>query len=147
MTGKKGAERAEHLVAVLREWQEIERNGINDLSRITEKTGNPLVRLIMEIIRHDSIMHHRVQQFLIDSETVSAPSLSRDELGDIWDAIESHDRAEKRTIELAGELLADAWTPVQKQLLGYLLQDESKHDELLRQLTELKGAMNRITGA
>ena len=147
MTKKKGVARAENMVAILREWQEIERRGVNDMSKIMENTENSLVRLIMEIIRHDSLMHHRVQQFLIDSETVAAPTLTREDLAEIWEMIERHNRSERRTIKLARELLADAWTPIQKQLLGYLLQDESKHDALLMQLDAVKRDMSRASGA
>ena len=39
----------------------------------------------MEIIRHDSEMHHRVQQVLLDSMEKQAITLTPDELGDIWD--------------------------------------------------------------
>lgn len=147
MAKRTGAERADNMVAVLQEWQGIERKAVNDVGEIMEKTKSPLLRIIMEIIRHDSLMHHRVQQFLIDSATVSAPSVTREDLADIWGMIEEHDRTEKKTIELAKGLLDDAWTPVQKQLLDYLLKDEAKHDTLLAQLDELKKAMSRSSGA
>jgi hypothetical protein len=92
-------------------------------------------------------MHHRVQQFLIDSLTVEAPTVTREDLAEIWDRIERHDRAEKKTLELAKELLENAWTPIQKQLLDYLLKDEAKHDAMLTQLDELKKGMSRASGA
>ena len=34
---------------------------------LMERTDNLLVRQVMEIIRNDSVQHHRVQQFIIDS--------------------------------------------------------------------------------
>ena len=147
MTEKKGADRVEQMVAILRKWQEIERQAVNDMGTIMEKTQNPLIRLIMEIIRHDSLMHHRVEQFLIDSVTVAAPTLTREDVAEIWDMVEAHDQAEKKTIELAQGLLKSAWTPIQKQLLDYLLRDETKHDTLLMQLDEVKKGMSRSSGA
>lgn len=147
MTEKKGADRVEQMVAILRKWQEIERQAVNDMGTIMEKTQNPLIRLVMEIIRHDSLMHHRVQQFLIDSVTVAAASLTREDVAEIWDMVEAHDQAEKKTIELAHGLLESAWTPIQKQLLDYLLRDETKHDTLLMQLDEVKKGMSRSSGA
>ena len=143
MTGRKGPERVEHMVAVLRRWQEVERQSVSSLTEIMEKSQNPFVGLIMEIIRQDSLTHHRVQQFLIDSVTVSAPSLSREELVEVWDMIEKHDAGERQALELAKRLLDEAWTPVQKQLLSYLLKDEAKHDELLEQLGEMKKQLSR----
>jgi hypothetical protein len=147
MAVRKGPQRVEHMVAVLRQWQEVERNSVSILTEILEKSQNPLVSLLLDIIRQDSLTHHRVQQFLIESVTVSAPSLSRQELAEVWDMIEKHDAGEKQALELARKLLDEAWTPVQKQLLGYLLKDEAKHDELLAQLDQMKKEMSRSSGA
>ena len=146
MPRRKGAEKAEHMVAVLREWQGIERQAVNDMGEIMEKTASPLIRVIMEIIRHDSLMHHRIQQFLIDGITVAAPTVTREDVAEIWTMVEEHDKAEKKTIELAKGLLEDAWTPIQKQLLDYLLRDETKHDALLMQLEDVKRGMSRASG-
>ena len=99
------------MVAVLRQWQEVERKTVSILTEIMEKSQNPFVGLLMEIIRQDSLTHHRVQQFLIDSVTVSAPSLSREELAEVWDMIEKHDAGEKQALELAQRLLQRASTP------------------------------------
>ena len=146
-TKTKGPERVENMVRVLRQWQGIERQSINDMAEIVEQTKNPLIRMIMEIIRHDSLMHHRVQQFLIDSVTEKNITLSREDVGEIWEKIEAHDKVEKKTIELAKELREEAISPVHKQLLNYLLTDESKHDSLLEQLEEVKRDMTRASGA
>jgi rubrerythrin len=146
MSAVKGPERVEKMVEVLRQWQGIERQAINEMAEIQEQTRNPLIRLVMEIIRHDSLMHHRVQQFLIDSVTQGDVPLTREDLAEIWDRIEAHDKVEKNTIKLAEQLRAEAWSPVHKQLLDYLLADESKHDTLLEQLEQVKLGMSRASG-
>ena len=64
-----GPERQKFTIDVLRQWQGIERDAIETTAQIMEKTDNLLIRQIMEIIRNDSVQHHRVQQFLIDSIT------------------------------------------------------------------------------
>ena len=139
--------RVTELVETLRQWQRIERQSISDTAEIIEESKNPFIRLIMEIIRHDSLMHHRVQQFLIDTVTVEDVSLTREEVAEIWEKIEAHDRVEKKTIELAEGLKDKAWNPIHKQLLSYLIQDEKKHDGLLEQLNEVKAGMTRSSGA
>ena len=139
--------RVTELVETLRQWQRIERQSISDTAEIIEESKNPFIRLIMEIIRHDSVMHHRVQQFLIDTVTVEDVSLTREEVAEIWEKIEAHDRVEKKTIELAEGLKDKAWNPIHKQLLSYLIQDEKKHDGLLEQLNEVKAGMTRSSGA
>jgi hypothetical protein len=146
MAKLKGPERVEKMVKVLRQWQAIERDSMSAMAEIIENSQNPLVRVIMNIIRHDSLMHHQVQQFLIDSVTTEAVTVSREDAAEIWTRIEKHDKMEKKTIELAKELREEAWSPVHKQLLDYLLKDESKHDSLLEQLGELKSGMDRASG-
>lgn len=136
-----GSNRVEEMIESLREWQGIERQAIDQTADIMEKTSNPFIRVIMEIIRQDSLMHHRVQQVIIDSLTKEAVSLTPEEIGEIWDQVEEHDETEKHVVQIAEELKAKAWTPVHKQLLDYLLTDEKKHDALLEQLGELKKGM------
>jgi rubrerythrin len=101
----------------------------------------------MEIIRHDSLMHHRVQQFLIDSVTKEDVPVTREDVQEVWEKIEAHDRMEKKTIQMAEELKNKAWNPVHKQLFDYLLRDEAKHDSLLEQLNEVKSGMTKASGA
>ena len=141
-----GPERVEKMAKVLKSWQKLERKAMDDTAAIIEESDNALVRMIMSIIRHDSLMHHRVQQFLIDSITDADVPVSRDDLANIWDKIEQHDRLEKKTIAMAEELRDQAWSPVHKQLLGYLLEDEKKHDGLLEQLREIKVGMTKASG-
>jgi hypothetical protein len=102
--------------------------------------------MIMLIIQHDSLLHHQVQQFLIDSLTEKDVPLSREDLAEIWEKIEQHDQLERKTIEFAQQLRDEAWNPVHKQLLDYLLTDEQKHDTLIAQLDEVKRGMSRASG-
>jgi hypothetical protein len=141
------ANKVDNMVKVLREWQGIERQAMSFTAEISEQTESTLIRLIMEIIRHDSHMHHRVQQFLIDSVTKESTTVTREDVAAIWDSIEEHDKVEKQTIRLAEGLKKDAWTPVHKLLLEYLLRSESLHDSLLEQLGEFKADMSRASGA
>ncbi len=140
-----GPERQKFTVDVLRQWQGIERDAIETTAQIMEKTDNLLIRQIMEIIRNDSVQHHRVQQFLIDSVTKQAITLSPDELAEVWGQIEAHDELERQTIELAKQLLEQTTEPVQKILLNYLLTDEEKHDGILNELNDFKKYMAKIS--
>lgn len=146
MAKETGPERIENMVNVLRDWQALERAAMNDTAEILQDTSNPLIRAIMEIIRHDSLMHHRIQQFLIDGLTREAITVSREDVAEIWTRIEEHDKAEKKTIELATELQEKAWDPVHKVLLQYLLIDEKKHDTILEQLGQIKKGMGKASG-
>lgn len=141
----KGPEKIAHLVETLRTWQGLERHALEVTSKVIQETDNAVIREVMEIIRNDSLQHHRVQQFLIDTFTKEAVSLTPEELGRIWTAIEEHDKVEKQTIELAKKLRDELNFPVQRVLLDYLLADEEKHDKLLEHLNDVKRGMTRAT--
>jgi len=134
----KTADRPEELSAILKDWQALENATIAHTTAIIGKTGNPLIQLVMEIIRQDSVMHHRVQQVLLDSLEKQAFSLTPEELADIWDMIEKHAEMEKQTIELAEKARNNCRLFVQRHLLTYLIEDEKKHDRLLGQLEDFK---------
>ena len=139
--------KVDEMVDVLRHWQSLERKAMNDTAEIMEKTSSQLIRILMEIIRHDSLMHHRVQQFLIEEVTKETVTVTREDLAAVWDGLKAHDQAERETIRMAEELRKKAWTPVQKMLLDYLLKEESKHDGLISQLDDFKRDLGRGSGA
>jgi rubrerythrin len=134
----KGAERNERLVEALRRWQAIERQAVDHTAEMMEKTDNALVRQILEIIRNDSVQHHRVQQFIIDSLTKAPVSLKPEDLSEIWGEIEKHDEAEREVIELGKKLRDECTLFVQRSLLDYLIYDEEKHDKILGELEKFK---------
>ena len=135
-------ESQQQLASNMKKWQKIEDASISSTGQIIEKTENPLIRLVAEIIQRDSLMHHRVQQFIADSIEQKAISLSPDELTQVWNLIEKHIDIEKRTIEMAEEALAglkgQQGMIVQDYLIRYLLEDEQKHNDLLSRLNDIK---------
>lgn len=140
----KGQERTEKLLKTLKDWQGIERHAIETTTQLMEKTDNLLIRQIMEIIRNDSVQHHRVQQFIIDSLTKQPVSLSHEELAQVWEEIEAHDKVERKTIEMAKECKAECNFFVQEALLDYLIKDEEKHDQILQGLENFKKNMSKL---
>jgi len=140
----KAAEREEKMIGTLRQWQGLERKAIEETAKIMEETDNLLIRQIMEIIRNDSVQHHRVQQFIIDSMTKQALVLSREDMADIFSRLEEHDKLEKETIKIANELIEETRDPVHKLLLTYLVRDEEKHDQILMSLDELKTHLAKL---
>jgi hypothetical protein len=140
--GKK--EQQERLVEILKAWQQVEKESVAQTAEIVERTRNPVIRLVMEIIQRDSMMHHRVQQFIVDSLETEAITLTVDDLAEVWSAIEAHIEAERKTGELiagAKATLHGTQNPVQQMLLAYLGHDEKKHDLLLDALDLVKRGM------
>ena len=144
MAKEKGQDRTEKLLKTLRDWQGIERNAIETCTKIMEKTDNLLIRQFMEIIRNDSVQHHRVQQFIIDTLTKQPVKLSHEDLAQIWDEITAHDKVERKTIEMAKQCKEECQFFVQRSLLEYLIADEEKHDLILTELDKFKKDMARL---
>ena len=135
------------LVSNMRKWQKIEDASVVSTGQMIEKTENPLLRLVMEIIQRDSQMHYRVQEFIADSIEHKAVSLTPDELVAVWGMIENHINLEKKTVEIAeqsiGSLKGQQGMIVQQYLLNYLLEDERKHNDLLKNLEDIKKGIYR----
>ncbi len=119
----KTKEKQEKLVETLRAWQHVENQSVAQTADIIDKTRNPVIRLVMEIIQRDSAMHHRVQDFIIGTLEKEAVDVTPDDLAKVWGAIEAHIAAEKKTEELiaaARRSLAGTRNVVQQYFLSYL---------------------------
>jgi hypothetical protein len=137
-------ESQQKLVEILKAWQHVENQSVTQSAAIIDRTSNPVIRLVMEIVQRDSAMHFRVQQFIIDSIESRAVSLTVEDLEKVWGAIEAHVEAERQTEELIAEAkkaLAGTKDVVQQYLLSYLGHDEKKHDRLLEDLALIKRGM------
>ena len=137
-------ETQEQIIDNMRRWQKIENSSVASTGNVIERTDNPIIRLVMEIIQRDSQMHYRIQDMIAHSLESGTISLSPDELADIWDMIEKHIKLEEKTIELANEAkeaLKGKKMVVQEYLIDYLLIDEQKHNEILETLETIKKGM------
>jgi uncharacterized tellurite resistance protein B-like protein len=132
------ARQLEKLKTVLRKWLVIEDESIHQAGVVLDRTKNPVIRLVMEILRQDSVMHKKVQQAILDSLEKEAFSLQPEELAGVWEMIEKHDEAEKEAVRLAEEARKSCPLVIQQQLLSYLIEDEKKHDRLLGNLEGFK---------
>jgi len=134
----------EQIVQNMKKWQKIENASVAQMSAIIERTQNPVIQIVMEIIQSDSQMHHRVQQMILDSFEREAIVLTPEDLGQIWDLVEKHIAMEEETVQLAEKSLAalkGKKMVVQEYLLNYLKTDENKHDRLLESLEKIKSGM------
>ena len=136
----------ENLVKTLKKWQKIEDESVKSTSAIIAKTKNPIVRQIMEIIKQDSAMHKKVQQVIIDSFEKEAINLDPEELSGIWGMIEKHIELEKETVRLAEESRKNSNSFIVRYLLGYLMTDEQKHNDILQQMEDIKRGMYPYAG-
>jgi hypothetical protein len=136
------------IAADMKKWQKVEDATVATTGMIIEKTDNPVVHLVMEIIQRDSQMHYRIQEWIADSLETKTVTLTFEELDRIWSLIEKHIELEKKTVALAQESLnaiQGKKMVIQEYLLNYLAEDEKKHANLLAHLEGIKKGM-RATG-
>ena len=134
----------QEIISNMKRWQKVEFSSLASTGQIIEKTDNPVVRLVMEIIQRDSQMHYRIQEWIADSLEFKTVSLSPDELGKVWEMVERHIELEKKALEMAHqslEALKGKRMVIQEYLLEYLAEDEEKHNNLLRHLEIIKKGM------
>jgi len=129
----------------IKEWQRLEDATIRFSEELLKKTNNKLIKMTMEMIKHDSQKHKEMQQMLIDSVTKEPFILSPDDLGKLGAGLNAHLEAEARSIELGEEALRNSELFVTKYVLSYLIADEQKHHALLNKLEELKKATVFVT--
>jgi hypothetical protein len=63
-TRRKTKNLQEEIVSNMRRWQDVEEASVASTTRIMRKADNPVLRLIMEIIKRDSQMHHKARESL-----------------------------------------------------------------------------------
>ncbi len=139
------AESSKEFLKVIKEWQKLEDETIRFSDEMLKKTRNKLIKLTMEMIKHDSQKHKAMQQMLIDSIEKEPFILSPDELNALGNGLNKHLAAEARSLELADEALLNSEMFVTRYVLSYLIADEQKHHNLLGKLNELKRATVFVT--
>ncbi len=134
----------EDLAKRMQFWQGVERESVASMTAVLAKTNHPLLRLVMEIIRRDSELHDRIQQFIIDAVETKPVTLSPDDMGEISSLLEHHLLLENQMVEAVNDSAASLRGHkmlVEEYLLDFLLQDEKKHAGLLRALDQVKRGM------
>jgi len=142
---KKPVETSKEFVKIIKDWQKLEDDTIKFSEELMKKSSNKLIKLTMEMIKHDSQKHKVMQQMLIDSVTKEPFILSPDDLNLIGSGLNKHLAAEAKSLELADEALLNSELFVTQYILSYLIADEQKHHSLLGKLNELKRATVFVT--
>lgn len=138
---KKTKQLQQEIATRMREWQKTENRAVVITGQMIEKTENPLVRLVMEIIQRDSQLHHRIQQFIIDSLEGTAVTLSPEDLGALSNLVGKHKRVEDDMLCQVDDLLKQLQGKrmlAQEYFLNFLRTDEDKHCKMLAALDTFK---------
>ena len=131
----------QEIVSGMKRWEKIEDAALTSISKVIEQTDNPFIRLVMEIIQRDTQMHHRVQEWISLSISEKAAVLTYDDLDKVWRQVEQHMEVERQMAAMVREMLAAVEGKrmvMQEYLLNFLLEDETKHSNLLHRLEQIK---------
>lgn len=131
----------QQIVSGMKRWEKIEDAALISTSKVMEQTDNPFIRLVMEIIQRDTQMHHRVQEWVANSIADEAAVLTYDDMNKVWKQVEQHMEVERQMVAMVKEMLAavDGKRMVmQEYVLNFLLEDETKHANLLERLERIK---------
>ncbi|MDA8087377.1 MAG: hypothetical protein M0Z75_11820 [Nitrospiraceae bacterium] len=136
-TAKRPLEMSEDFINTIKEWMKLEDETVRNSEELAAKSENPIVRMIMQMIRMDSEKHKLMQQLLIDGLTKKNLSLTPDELAPLSKELQRHIEAEGKSVDLASKALEQSELFVTRYILTLLLADEAKHHRLLGDLNEV----------
>lgn len=145
---KRPVDNTEEFLGLLTDWQILEDKTIASAGEALNETSNPIVRMTMELIKHDSEKHKIILQMIRDTITKESMRLSPDELAVLSGTLNRHLETEARSLALADEAYRRSELFSTRYLLSILIADEAKHHGMINQLNELKRAsISTSTGA
>ena len=131
----------QEIISNMKRWQKIEDATVFATGEIIEKTDNPVIRLLMEIIQRDSQNHRQVQELLIRGYEVEGFKLTVEQFEELFKVVSRHVQVEKRMVAAAEEALQTIQKGnliLHEYFLKYLRADEEKHLTMLESLEQMK---------
>ncbi len=127
------------VIDLLKKQKKIELGHVAALTETMKDVENPMIKVVLESIVHDSRKHAAIAQALIDVEAGAVPHKLDMDLGPATNFnqnIKQHIRAEMEMIEMLekiGGLITD--DRVQK-FIDYLVEEEKRHHKLLKEFSQ-----------
>lgn len=118
-------------------WLEIEDRAIAACDKVSSSTDNMLVKTIADAIKSDAVKHKEILAAIQESLTGTVV-LSPDDLGAISKLLDDYVGMEKGPVEMAAHEKTSGEHFVVKQLLAYILEDESKYSRFRDEFNEFK---------
>ena len=125
---------------LLKEQKRLELGHVEVLSKSIKDLKQPMARVIIEAIIHDSRKHAAIAQALIDVEAGMAPMKMDIDMGpavNLHQNIKQHVRVEQDMIEMLGEIDAMVKDDRVKAFIAYLVEEEKRHHQMLKEMSNL----------
>lgn len=130
-----GVKLAQELVELLRAQMMFEREHVETMNKTAGKTRNAVVKQLLHGIALDSTKHADIFNALLELLHV-ATAMSEDERENVSADFNKHIQAEEFMIRRAEELIEKTEHPRVKFLLKYILSDEKRHHQMLKDILE-----------
>ncbi len=128
------------VIDLLKEQKKLELSHVEILSKSIRDLKQPMARVILECIIHDSMKHAAIAQALIDVEAGKAPMKLDVDMGpavNLHQNIKQHVRVEQHMIELLGDIDDLVDDDRVQAFIDYLIAEEMRHHKLLKELSNL----------
>lgn len=128
---------------MLREQKALEIKVANELNSTINKTSNEVVKLLLDVIRMDSLKHAHILQSLED--IIQGKIFSSVEKTEVKEALEKHINEEQEMLNKMEELAKKIDEKNVKLILEGILGEEYRHHTSLKQLYEFLEKIEGIT--
>ena len=128
------------VIDLLKKQKKMELGHVEVLSESIKDLKQPMARVIIEVIIQDSKKHAAIAQALIDVDAGEAPMKMDVDMGpavNLHQNIKQHVRVEQDMIEMLGEIDAMVKDDRVKAFIAYLVEEEKRHHQLLKELSNL----------
>lgn len=128
------------VVDLLKEQKELELGHVKSLTETMKSVENPMIKVLLDMIVHDSRKHASIAQALVDVEAGAVPHKLDMDLGPATNFnqnIKQHVRVELDMIERLGEVSGLVKDDRVKKFIEYLVEEEKRHHSLLKEFSLL----------
>ncbi len=130
-----GSKLAQELIELLRTQMAFERENVEAMNKTAGKTKNAVVKHLLHGIALDSSKHADIFNALLELLHV-ATAISENERDKLSADLNKHIESEEFMIRRAEELIGKTEHPGVKFLLKYILLDEKRHHQMLKEILE-----------
>lgn len=128
------------VIDLLKEQKRLELGHVKEIGETIKDMENPMVKVVLESIVHDSRKHASVAQALIDVEAGAVPAKLDMDLGPattLNQKIKQHVRVEMDMIEMLGNIGKLVKDDRVQRFIDYLVEEEKRHHKLLKEFSLL----------
>jgi rubrerythrin len=129
----KKEEAIDELKKMVKHLVEVEEEVVGMTKSTIEKAENPVIKLLVRAIQHDSRKHAdlgRAALEILEYKSIVGPK----ERKEVWDLLEKHEDLEKKHREFVAEIKSLTKTPALKFIFEQIWEDEKKHHAVFETL-------------